>query len=336
MKHRTGTAKLAADQPEVLGVGHRGLGPGPEPVGPVEVPVAQPPDDLRGQRGPTGGRDGLGVLEDVDPVGRLHLEAHRPPQRDQHAEQPDLPGHPPGLAPGGLPGHQHGVGEPQGRGDAHEEDGAGVDAADQGHHQGEQGRVPPAAPAQGQDHEGHHPGQARPRQQDHRDPSGVLEDVGGEHEGDGGHVAAGPAEPDGPAQVEGPRPGGEEQAAHPQPLGDPQRHMQLGQGPVEGAHGQQVPDVLVGDRPEAHPRIPGRHRLAHVPARIEVEVGLGVVGHHPGPGGHHGDQGQHGQGQVVDRGPQAAGRAEPAVQRPGLAGVAGPRARRGGLGIRHE
>ena len=208
-QHRHGEA--GADQPQVLGVGHRRLGPGPQPVRPVEVPVAQSPDDLRGQRGPAGGRHRLGVLEDVDPVGRLHLEPDGPPQRDQHTEQADLPGRPPRLAPGGLAGHDDGVGQPQGRRDAHEEDRTGVDPADQGHHQGEQGRVPPAPHPQGEDDEGHHPGQARPRQQDHRDPSRVLQDIRGEHEPDGGHVPAGSGEADGPAQVEGAGSGREQQ-----------------------------------------------------------------------------------------------------------------------------
>ena len=207
------------DEPQVLGVGHRRLGPGPDPVRAVEVPVAEAADDLRGQRGPAGGRDGLGVPEDVDPVGRLDLEADGPPQGDQGAEQPHLPGHAPGPAPGGLLGDQHGVGEPQGRADAHVQDGAGVDAADQGHHQGEEGRIAPTAAPQGQDDEGHHPGQARPRQQDDRDATRVLEDVGGEHEAHRGHVPARPAEPDGPAQVQGPGPGREQQARPSTPAG---------------------------------------------------------------------------------------------------------------------
>ena len=155
-------------------------------------------------------------------------------------------------------------------------------------------------------------GRPGPGQQDDRDPPRVLQHVGGEHEPDGGHVAAGPGEPDGPAQVEGPGPGGEQEAAHPQPLGDPQRNVELGQRPVERAHGEQVADVLVGHRPEGHPRVPQRRRLAHVAARIQVEVGLGVVADHAGPGGQHGDEGQHGQGRVVDGGPQPAGGAQSA------------------------
>ena len=84
---------------------------------------------------------------------------------------------------------------------------------------------------------------------------------------DGGHVPARAGEPDGPAQVQGAGPGREQQASHPQPLGDPEGHVQLGQHPVEGAHRQQVADVLVGHRPQPHRRVPQRGRLAHVPAR---------------------------------------------------------------------
>ena len=54
---------------------------------------------------------------------------------------------------------------------------------------------------------------------------------------------------------------------------------------------------------------PGSHMdsgLAYVAPGIEVEVGLGVVGHHPGLGGQHGDEGQNGHGRVVDDGPRTA------------------------------
>ena len=46
-------------------------------------------------------------------------------------------------------------------------------------------------------------------------------------------------------------------------------------------------------------------RLADVPARVEVEVGLGVVGHHPGLGGQHGDEGEQGHHHVVEAGPES-------------------------------
>ena len=49
-------------------------------------------------------------------------------------------------------------------------------------------------------------------------------------------------------------------------------------------------------------------RLADVATRVEIEVGLGVVGHHPRPGGQHRDERQQREGQVVDRGPEPAGR----------------------------
>ena len=87
--------------------------------------------------------------------------------------------------------------------------------------------------------------------------------------------------------------------------------------------------------PRATPGSHSRDRLADVAARVEVEVGLGVVAHHAGLGGQHGDEGQHGQDRVVDDGPQPAGRAESV----GRATRAGARSRgrdRGRLGIRHE
>ena len=191
-------------------------------------------------------------------------------------------------------------------------------------------------PAQGEDHEGDHPGQAGPRQQDDRDATGVLQHVGGEHESDGGHIAPRPGEPEGPAQVEGAGPGGEEQTAHPQSLGDPQGHVELGHRPVEGTHRQQVPDVLVGHRAQGHPGIPLRRSLANVATGIEVEIGLGVVGDHPRPGDQHGEEGQDGERRVIDRGPQPARRAQRPVERPDPTG--GPVRRRdeGRRGIRHE
>ena len=134
---------------------------------------------------------------------------------------------------------------------------------------------------------------------------------------DGGHVAARTGEPDGPAQVEGAGPGGEEQAAHPQALGDPQRHVELGHGPVERAPwgaGSRCSrgSPSRGPRPGPTPRRPGGRSG---PGR---DRGRSWCRRSPGPGwdGQHGDEGQHGQGRVVDDGPQAAGRAESAVERP--------------------
>ena len=319
-------AEAPQDEGDALRVVDRRLGPRAHPVGPVEVPVPEAPEDLRGQRGGAGGRHGLGVFEDVDPVGGLDLQADGPPQRGQGGQAGHLPGHPPGPAPGGLPRDEHGIGQPQGRRDPHVEDGTGVDPADQGHHQREQGREAPTPLAQGQDDEGQHPGQPGPGHEDDGDASRVLQHVRREHVRQGGHVPARPGQPEHPAEVERPGPGHEEQATHPEPLSHPQGHVQLGHHPVEGPHRQQVADVLVGHGAEAHAGVPHGDGLADVPPGIEVEVRLGVVGHGPGLGGQHGDEGDDGQEQVVHGRPHRPGGAQAGVEGPLRAGcpVRGP------------
>ena len=67
-------------EPDVLGVANGRRRPGARVIGAVEVPVAEAPDDVRRIRGGRGRRDRLGVLQDVDAVGRLHLEARDPPE----------------------------------------------------------------------------------------------------------------------------------------------------------------------------------------------------------------------------------------------------------------
>ena len=74
---------------EVLGVADGGRRPGAEVVGAVEVPVPEAPDDVgRVRRGRRRG-DGLRVLEDVDAVGRLDLEAGHPPEAGPQREHAD-------------------------------------------------------------------------------------------------------------------------------------------------------------------------------------------------------------------------------------------------------
>ena len=112
--------------------------------------------------------------------------------------------------------------------------------------------------------------------------------------------------------------------------------MQLGQDPVERAHGQQVADVLVGDGAEADVGVPQRYGLADVAAGIEVEVGLGVVGDHAGLGGQHRDEGDDGQAQIVDPCPQRTGRPESGHQGAMAAGTPVGRCIRGEFGCGHE
>ena len=77
--------RLGYQQADVLGEADGRIGPRAQMVGPVEVPVAEPAQDLGRVGGLRGRRDGLGVLEHVDAVGRLDLEPGHPPDTPQLA-----------------------------------------------------------------------------------------------------------------------------------------------------------------------------------------------------------------------------------------------------------
>ena len=126
-------------QPDVLGEADGGLGPRAEVVGAVEVPVAEAPEHLRGVRGGRRRRDRLGVLEHVDAVAGLDHQPGDPPQAGEQAEHADAQRGQHGLAPGRLAQDDHGVEDPQDRGDADVDDGGGVDAADERDARGRRG-----------------------------------------------------------------------------------------------------------------------------------------------------------------------------------------------------
>ena len=98
---KTGTAYEVAKS-QALGVAGRRVGPRARGVAAVEVPVAQAADHLGGVRGGRGRRDGLGVLEDVDPVSGLDQQAGHPPQACAQGEDADAQRGVDGLAPGRL------------------------------------------------------------------------------------------------------------------------------------------------------------------------------------------------------------------------------------------
>ena len=225
--------------------------------------------------------DGLGELEDVDPVGRLHLQSRDPPQAGAEGEDRDAEARGQRVAPGRLAQHDDGVEQPQHRRHADVDDGAGVDAADRCHDHREQGGLTPAAAAQGHDGQAQHERQPRPRQQDHRDAPGVLEEVRREHVGQRGRGRPGAAEPEDAREIEDAQPGGEEDGAEPEALGHPDRHAEEVEDGEEGAHREQVADVLVVDPAQAHRRVPHERGLAEELGRVEVEVGLGVGGDDP-------------------------------------------------------
>ena len=200
-RHRVGGRQLD----DVLGVADRRVGPRAGVVGAVEVPVAEAADDVGRVGGGRGRGDRLGELEDVDAVGRLHLEAGDPPQARPQGQDADAQPGAQRVPPGRLAQDHHGVEEPEDGRDADVDDGAGVDAAHQRHHDREEGRFAPPAAAQGHDGQAQHEGQAGPGQQDHRDAPGVLEEVRREHVGQGGRGRPGAAQPEDAARGRGRR-----------------------------------------------------------------------------------------------------------------------------------
>ena len=219
-----------------------------------------------------------------------------------------------GLAPCRLAQADHRVDEPERRPEADVQQRGGVDAAHQGHDDGEPGAVPPAPPAHGQCGERHQPREPGPGEQQDRDPPHVLQEVRGEHVGERGHERPQAPEREGPAQEEDARPGGEQDRADPQALGHPHRDPDGVEEPEEGAHREQVADLLVGDRPEADGRVPHGGGRRDEAVDVEVEVGLGVRAHHPGLGhqlGHVGRQGQQQMGGPRPPPPEHAGLARP-------------------------
>ncbi len=245
-------------------------------------------------------RNLLGVRQQVQAVMGLDEQPVHPPQRHQHTEDRDPPRRPPHLAPRVFLRDQHRVGQPQGRRDDDIERCAGVGAADGHPHEGEQRGVAPTPRAHRPDDDGQQPTQSRPRQEQDRDAPDVFEEVGREHEGEGGHKAPRTLEPHGPAQVEHSGAGPEEQDADPQPLGSPHRDVQALGGPEEGAHGPQKADPLMGDRAQPVVGVPHRYRLTQESTDVDVEVGLGVRGHDPGLRPQLGHEGNHGEDQVLE------------------------------------
>ena len=73
-----------------------------------------------------------------------------------------------------------------------------------------------------------------------------------------------------------PSPAHEEDGAEPEPLGHPDRHAEEVEDGEERPHREQVADVLVGHRAQAHGGVPHERDLAQEAERVEVEVGLGV------------------------------------------------------------
>ena len=215
-----------------------------------------------------------------------------------------------------LVGAPHRIEDPEQGRQAHQQDGGGVDPADQRDHHGKERRIPPPSPAHGQDGQRQHPPEGRPRHHDGGDPGDVVEDVGREHVRQRRRQPPRPGQAEQPAEDPHPGAGGEEQRAHPEPLADPDRDVELGHHPVVRAHREQEADVLVGDRSRPHVRVPHGDGALDQPARVEVQVLLGIGGDLPGLGEEGRDVADHGQAHPdghVDRlgapaGPDVAGR----------------------------
>ena len=299
------------DQRDVLRVADGRVRPRAQVVAAVEVPVPETPEDLGHVGGGRRRRDRLRELQDVHAVGGLHLEPGHPPHARAEGEDADARRGRSGVAPGGLAQHDHGVEDPQEWRDADVDDGRRVDAAHARHDEGEQRRLAPPAAAQGDDGEPDEERQPRPGQEDHRDPSGVLEEVRGEHVRQRGGHRARPVEAEHPAEIDDAGAGDEEDGAEPEPLGHPDGHPEEVEDDVEGSHRQEVADVLVTDRPERDARVPEERDLTEELRRIEVQVRLGVGGDHAGPDGEGRDVSQGGQDEQATDPP-------PAIYRPVL------------------
>ena len=186
--------------------------------------------------------------------------------------------------------------EPQHRPEPGQRQAGGVDAAHGYDGEGEQGRVAPAAGAGGPHSEPDEPAQPGPGQQNGRDTGRVVERVGAQFVGEHGDQQAPAVEVEGAQQVADAEAGREQQRADPQALGHPVGGAHRLEEPVEGAHRPEEADVLMGDRPQGPVGIPQHAGLAHEPARVEIEVGLGVRPHQSGAGGQQrpvGDRGGH-------------------------------------------
>ena len=263
-------------------------------VGAVEVPVPEAPDDVGRVRRRRRGGDGLRVLEDIDPVGRLDLEAGHPPEAGPQRQHADAQHGAAGVTPCRLPEDHHGIEDPEDGRDADVDDGAGVDAAHQRHDDGEERGLAPAAAAQGHDGQAEHEGEAGPREQDHRDAARVLEEVRGEHVGERGGGRSGPAEAEDARQVQHAEARREEDGAEPEALRHPHGHAEQVEHGEERPHRQQVADVLVGDGAQGNGGVPHERDLAQEAQRVEVEVGLRVRRDDPGPHGQERHVGQDG------------------------------------------
>ena len=223
------------------------------------------------------------------------------------------------------------VDQPQHRAQPGQHQAGGIDASDGRHGEREQCRVAPAAGAGGPDGQSDHPPQSGPRQQHRRDAGRVVEGVGAQLVGEHGYEQAPAVEAEGAQQVADPEPGREQQSADPQPLRHPVGHAEHLEEPVERPHRPQEADVLVGDGPQGPVGVPQHAGLAKQPARVEVQVGLGVGAHQP--------RARRQQRQVGDRGGDRhrPARAMPPPGRkpppPGEGRVAGPRRHRAILAL---
>ena len=274
------------------------LQPGSEPVAPVEVPVAEPAHDLGGERGSGDGGERLGVLQDVDAVGAFYAQPDDPEQRDPERENAQLQAGARRAAGRRLVEDERAVEEPGERREADVDQRRGIGRSHERDHDREQRRIAPSAAAKREHGEGDHPPQTGPGQQDRRDPLDVLEEVRRELVGKTGDDGPRAGDAERPGEVEDASAGREQERPHPKPLGYPDRHTELSEDPVERPLREQVPNVLMGDRPGGDGRVPHRDSRAEEPSRVEVEVLLGVGGDDAGLGEEQRDVGEGGEKNV--------------------------------------
>ncbi len=272
------------DDPGVLRVVARRLDPRTETILAVEEPVAEAAQHLVRRRRERDRLDGLAVLQDVEAVRALHAQARDPPQRREQRQPTGTKRHTQRAAGIDFARDQPRVEDPQHRAHARVDQRGRVDAADDLDDEGEDRGIAPTLLPQGLADDGDHPRQRGPGHEQYRDARRVVEHVRRAHERERSDDDAGSPQAEGTQQEQDAEGRREQQRTEPKALRYPRGRTELLEHPVVGTHRERVPDRLVRDAAHADVGIPHRHRSRQQPARIEIQILLGVGADLPGRG----------------------------------------------------
>ena len=304
------------DEDRPLGVRGARLDPRPQPVAAVEEPVAEPAEDLVGQRRARDDPQRLGVLQDVEAVGALRPQARDPPRRRQEREQPDL---------GDRARRTRRQSTSRSMNSAYGIHRTGATPANtsavtftlpitwMSSAKSAAWRHPPRRSARISSASIHGSPAHGSRSTDRR--AAYSSQYGLSAYSSVPTTAPDPRSPIVRKRNRMPSAGGEEDAAEPDALRDPVGHPEAVEGPVPRTHREQVADVLVGDRPHADVRVPHRPRALEHTAGVEVQVLLRVRDDPARVGEQHREVRERGEEAVPD--PPLDGRALSRRRRPG-------------------